>query len=184
MQKKSFWVSKTLANITVVENKSFPEYLDLKLLNQKWKIIYVKSDVKNDSQLKEISENCIEISGDLEDWDVIKKRLNQWCEIKAKDTFKSMIEALAEEHGFHFNRLSVRSQKTRWGSCSTAKNINLNSKLLFMPVDIAKYVMIHELCHTIEMNHSSRFWQLVEDCDVNYKENRRQLKHLGKAIAL
>jgi len=184
LHKKLLWVSKTIANISVSKNEKLPEYLDLKLLNQKWKVRYIKSDTNNDIQLKEISENCLEISGNLKDWDFIKKRLNQWCKIKAKLIFKNMIEALAEEHGFHFNKLTIRSQKTRWGSCSTNKNISLNSKLLFMPINVTKYVMIHELCHTIEMNHSSKFWQLVEDCDENYKNNRKALKSLGKAIIL
>ena len=95
-----------------------------------------------------------------------------------------MLEQLAEEHGFHYNGLSIRAQKTRWGSCSSKKNINLNCKLLFMPVEVVNCVMIHELCHTIEMNHSSRFWDLVADCDPNYKENRKSLKLLGKELFL
>jgi len=184
LSSKLLWVSKTIANIPVLENKRFPESLDLKLLDQKWEIRYINSDINNDNQLKEISKDCLEISGYLEDWDAVKNHLNQWCKIKAKFIFKSMIESLAEEHGFHFNKLTIRSQKTRWGSCSMSKNISLNSKLIFMPINVVKYVMIHELCHTIEMNHSSRFWKLVEDCDANYKNNRRQLKSLGRAIVL
>ena len=182
LHKKLLWVSKTIANIPIAENEKFPEYLDLKLLDQKWKIRYVKPDIERDTQLKESSENCLEVSGALEDWNNAKKRLNKWCQIKAKPIFNKMIEELAEEHGFHFNRLTIRSQKTRWGSCSINKNISLNSKLLFMPVDVAKYVMIHELCHARHMNHSSNFWQLVEDCDTNYKNNRRELKILGRAV--
>jgi predicted metal-dependent hydrolase len=94
------------------------------------------------------------------------------------------MEALAEEHGFHFNRLSFRSQKTRWGSCSGNKNISLNSKLLFMSEAVVKYVMIHELCHTVEMNHSSRFWSLVEDCDPEYRHHKKQLKEYGKLVLI
>ena len=184
LHKKSLWVSKTIANIPVVENNKFPEYLDLKLLNQRWEIRYIKSDISTGSQLKETSKNFLEVSGNMEDWDVVKKQLNQWCKIKAQPIFKRMIEALAEEHGFHFNKLTVRSQKTRWGSCSVNKNISLNSKLLFMSENVAKYVVIHELCHTVEMNHSSKFWQLVGDCDEDYKNNRIMLKRLGKAVIL
>jgi predicted metal-dependent hydrolase len=183
VQKKLPWIEKTIANIPVVENKQFPECLDLKLLNQKWKIKYIKLDVDNNF-LKEESEGCLVVSGDIDDWDDIKKLLNNWCKIKAKTIFKNMIEALAEEHGFHFNNLTIRSQKTRWGSCSNSKNISLNSKLIFLPINVVKYVMIHELCHTIEMNHSSSFWRLVEDCDNNYKNNRKVLKTLGKVVIL
>lgn len=184
LHKKLLWVSKTIANIPVVEINKFPEYLDLKLLNQRWEIRYIKLDKSTGSQLKETPKNFLEVSGNMEDWDVVKKLLNQWCKIKAQSIFKRMIEALAEEHGFHFNKLTVRSQKTRWGSCSINKNISLNSKLLFMPEKVAKYVVIHELCHTVEMNHSSKFWQLVEDCDEDYKNNRIKLKRLGKAVIL
>lgn len=184
MHKKSHWISKTIANIPEGKNTKFPEYLDLKLLNQTWKVNYRTSDIKNAIQLEETSENALDVTGNIEDWDLVKKQLNQWCKIKANLIFKNMIEALAEEHGFHFNKLTIRSQKTRWGSCSTNKNISLNSKLLFMPINVTKYVMIHELCHTIEMNHSSKFWQLVESCDEHYKNNRTMLKKLGKLIII
>ena len=95
-----------------------------------------------------------------------------------------MLQELAELHGFHYQRLSIRAQKTRWGSCSHQKNINLNCKLLFMPEEVVKYVMIHELCHTIEMNHSSRFWALVNDCDPSYKKHKQQLKDLSREVVL
>ena len=95
-----------------------------------------------------------------------------------------MLEDLAEKHGFHYKKLSIRSQKTRWGSCSSSKNISLNSKLLLFSRDIVQYVMIHELCHTIQMNHSSSFWKLVEDCDPNFKNNRKELKQQEKLIFL
>jgi len=184
VQKKSQWITKTLANIPEINGKEFPEYLNLKLLNEEWNIKYINLDTNNKIQLHEIADNHLQISGNIEDWRATKTILNQWCKRKAEPIFKDMIEKLAEEHGFHFNKLTIRSQKTRWGSCSTRKNISLNSKLLFMPVNVTKYVIIHELCHTVEMNHSSRFWQLVEDCDENYISNRNELRKLGKLISL
>jgi len=184
LQKKSQWVSKTINDMPVVENTQFPDHLDLKLLNEYWKVEYISLDKSGYIQVKEISMGHLEIKGNLKDWGLVSKTINQWCKKKAKYIFKTMLENLAEEHGFHFNKLSIRSQKTRWGSCSSSKNINLNSKLLFMPIHIVEYVIIHELCHTIEMNHSSNFWRLVEDCDPDYRQNRKQLKQLGKGIAL
>jgi predicted metal-dependent hydrolase len=182
MQKKSNWVAKTVNKMSLVKPYSFPEKLDLSLINEVWEIEYITEN--KPLKLEEVAQGNLQLSGSLEDWTNVKTRLNQWCKLKAKIVFKEMLEKIAEEHGFHFNRLSIRSQKTRWGSCSMNKNISLNSKLLFMPKEIVKYVMIHELCHTIEMNHSVNFWQLVEDCDAHYKNNRKQLKSLGKTVVI
>jgi len=132
-------------------------------------------------------ENEIKIKGnkeELKDLSLVTKLLNQWCRKKAAIIFKNMLENLAEIHGFHYHRLTIRAQKTRWGSCSSKKNINLNCKLLFMPKEVVEYVMIHELCHTVEMNHSSAFWALVEDCDPKYHENKHQLRVLGQRIPI
>ena len=192
IQTKSHWIAKTIKAIPVTKNNEFPESLDLKLLDEHWAIIYTKhtppllhdNSYQNVIYLKEISTNTLEIQGGIDDWENAKKVINMWCKQKAKIIFSEMLEGLAEHHGFHFNKLSIRSQKTRWGSCASNKNISLNSKLLLMPEHIVKYVMIHELCHTIEMNHSAKFWDLVEDCDPQYRENRKQLKMLGKLIYL
>lgn len=194
IQKKSQWIAKTIKAIPEVKNHTYPETLDLKLLDELWRISYVKhSTVEpveysppflHDAKVVEVSPAALEVIADKGDWRAAKKALNKWCKLKAKKTFTKMLEILAEEHGFHFNKISIRSQKTRWGSCASNKNISLNSKLLLMPENVVKYVMIHELCHTIEMNHSRKFWDLVEDCDPHYRENRKQLKILGKLISL
>lgn len=182
IRKKSQWIFNNLQKITTNDSGKYPDCIDLELLDEHWEIQYI--DENHTVKLEEVSNNSLEIKGNIEDWDAIKSLLNKWCKVKSQNTFTVMVEALAEEHGFHFNRLTIRSQKTRWGSCSNKKNINLNSKLVLMPENVVKYVIIHELCHTIEMNHSSSFWQLVEDCDPNYKNNRKQLKLLGKHIYL
>ncbi len=184
LQQKAQWVAKTINQIPILEKTTFPKQLDLKLLNEVWDIEYLYVQNDESIQLQEISEGQLRLKGNVKNWDAVKKTLNHWCKKKATPLFHSMLEKIAEEHGFHFNRLSVRSQKTRWGSCSHSKNINLNSKLLFMPKNIVEYVMIHELCHTLEMNHSSNFWKLVEDCDPEFKQNRNTLKQHGKAVVL
>lgn len=81
--------------------------------------------------------------------------------------------------GVNYNRIAIRDQKTRWGSCSGKGNLNFNWKLILMPPEVLDYVVVHELAHRIEMNHSNRFWAQVERIIPDYRERRRWLKHYG-----
>ncbi len=81
-------------------------------------------------------------------------------------------------YNFEYNRISIRYQKTRWGSCSSENNLNFNCKLMCVSDELKDYIVVHELCHLEEMNHSKQFWQLVEKTIPNYKELRRELKNL------
>ncbi len=73
----------------------------------------------------------------------------------------SRLNELAREHDFHFNKVSLRNQKSRWGSCSAQDNISLNQKLYFLPDHLRDYVLVHELAHTREKNHSPAFWNIL-----------------------
>lgn len=78
------------------------------------------------------------------------------------------------------NRIFFKHNRSNWGSCSNAGNINISTRLLFAPDDILEYVCIHELAHLIEQNHSNKFWALVEKTMPDYKEKERWLKENGK----
>ena len=84
--------------------------------------------------------------------------------------------------GVSIGRVTIRCQKTRWGSCSSAGNINLNCLLMLTPPGIRDYVVVHELCHRLEMNHSPRFWQEVGRVLPDYRESVAWLKANGPAI--
>ena len=109
-------------------------------------------------------------------------RLNHWHRQQAAEYLRERIHHIAHEHGFSFNRLSIRNQKTRWGSCSSKKNISLNWRLIKAPVFVSDYVIIHELAHTRIMNHSGRFWGLVEEHFSRYQEARAWLKDFGHTL--
>lgn len=94
------------------------------------------------------------------------------------------LQELAMHHGFSFRRIAVRNQKTRWGSCSTLNNINLNISLIKLPDHLRDYVILHELVHTIHKNHSKAFWnKLDEVVGGKAKELRREMRQFCTYLA-
>ena len=81
-----------------------------------------------------------------------------------------------------YGRIAVRDQKTRWGSCSAEGNLNFNWRLIFAPEGVLDYVVVHELAHRKEMNHSARFWGVVESYMPEYKKNQAWLKENGNLL--
>lgn len=94
--------------------------------------------------------------------DLSASEKQNYVRTRAKVYLKKRTFELAEKHGFVFKAVKIRDQKTRWGSCSTQGNINLSWRLFLMPEWVSDYIIIHELCHLAEANHSKRFWTLVE----------------------
>ena len=114
---------------------------------------------------------------DKQDW--IRKHIKkaQETSLEAAD-----IEPLAELMGVDYGRVTIRCQKTRWGSCSSKGNLNFNCLLMHVPIDVRDYVIIHELAHRKHMNHSKNFWKEVEIMIPDYKEKRKWLNTYGEEI--
>jgi hypothetical protein len=85
----------------------------------------------------------------------------------------------AKKYQFQYNKVRIKAQKTVWGSCSSTDNINLNYLLIMAPIHVIDYVIVHELCHTINKSHSKKFWSLVDNILPNYKESKSWLKENG-----
>lgn len=89
---------------------------------------------------------------------------------------KERLDKLAQEHHFKFNRIFIRNQKTRWGSCSSKNNLSLNVKLLKLPQELIDYVLLHELLHTRIKNHSQQFWRALDELTGDAKLLDKKLK--------
>ena len=162
-----------------------PEVLELKYLGESWSLNYLPDSEETSIKITtDTSLTQLQCSGLVDDKDLLNRTIGLWLKSKAESVIPQRLSYLAETHGFHYRRVTIRGQKTRWGSCSNQKNINLNYKLLFLPPAMVDYVLIHELCHTLEMNHSKRFWTLVEDCDPDYKRHDKSLNEYARAIPI
>jgi predicted metal-dependent hydrolase len=110
---------------------------------------------------------------------IVRKRRS----VKEIAFYKEKARALATARLAHFNsfyhftyhRISIRNQKTRWGSCSSRGNLNFNYKIALLPAHLVDYIIVHELCHLGQMNHSAKFWELVSKTTPNYLALRKEL---------
>ena len=101
---------------------------------------------------------------------------------RALEVIPRVVARFAPVVGVTYGRITIRNQRTRWGSCSTKGNLNFNCLLLRVPQDVLEYVVVHELCHRKEMNHSPKFWAEVERVLPNYAESKRWLKENGSGL--
>ena len=98
---------------------------------------------------------------------LLKSMLEKALRHEAKRLLPERITLLARQHGFMLTGVKINNSKTHWGSCTVKKSINLSQSLMLLPWHLVDYVLLHELCHTIEMNHSERFWKLMDKVTDN-----------------
>lgn len=170
------WIEKhlpiALANPHNEKIRELPDSLPLRAINEIWAVDYVKTA----GPVRIISRPHEElvVMGDIDNRADCREKICSWLRKQAKKTLVEQTREFAEQFNFTVNRISIRDQKTRWGSCCSNKNINLNYKLIFLPKKLVDYVIIHELCHTVHLDHSPRFWGLVERFIPDYKIYKKQ----------
>ena len=114
----------------------------------------------------------------------VRRLLETWYHEQAEKIFVQHMPPIAEALDVQYSQVSVRAQRTRWGSCSSRGSINLNWRLMLMPVRLMEYVLAHELAHLREMNHSPAFWALVGEVFPDYRERRRDLEIAARALPI
>ena len=153
-------------------NTELPEFIDLRGISRRYAIEYRHGMTR--ARIRGIEERLV-IEGNIANRHAISKALRLWLMEVAGEYLSTQLRAIADEFGFDYSRVQVRRQRTRWGSCSVSGTISLNVCLLFLEPMLVRYLMIHELCHTRQMNHSPRFWSLVAQCEPQYRQLDRAL---------
>lgn len=124
-----------------------------------------------------IPNSCDWYSDDIQS--VIRLAINKALSIEANSLLPKMLNSLALRHGFVVKGLKIRDMRTRWGSCSSEKRISLNQRLLLLPDHLIEHVLLHELCHTVVMNHSQQFYDLMSRLNPNSKLYDSELKRVS-----
>jgi predicted metal-dependent hydrolase len=121
-------------------------------------------------RLKEMAryKDCVSLPAGRRDYLKHKER--------AREFVHARLLMFNSYYGFAYNRVSIKNLRSNWGSCSELSNLNFNYKLIHLPEPLAEYIVVHELCHLAELNHSARFWELVARSIPDHKERRKALR--------
>lgn len=118
----------------------------------------------------------------------VKKRKpnKKYLEYKevARTLVLSRLEYFNQHYKLTYGKVAIRNQKSRWGSCSSKGNLNFNYKIALLPAHLADYIIVHELCHRGQFNHSQKFWDLVGETIPNYKQLIQKLKNNGRKVVV
>jgi predicted metal-dependent hydrolase len=151
-----------------------PAEIHFMAIGQRYAVEYVEA---NSAPHATLCDARIRVRGDLTRTALVRHALQRLTMRRAHAAFEPWLAQLALATGLNFRRLEIRRQRTRWGSCSPSGTISLNACLMFQPRAVVNYLLIHELAHTRHMNHSRRFWALVERLEPEWRELDRALSH-------
>ncbi len=96
----------------------------------------------------------------------------------AREIAAKKLQHFNAEYGYTWQKISVRNTKTRWGSCSAAGNLSFSYRIIYLPAHLCDYIVVHELCHLGQFNHSAKFWNLVARAVPDYRKRRREIKKM------
>jgi predicted metal-dependent hydrolase len=188
VEQKSQWIERAFQKakasrglIDPVPIWRMPEEITLLALDLTWRVLTRRNDVKWVAT-REASAKTLLVQGATNDAATCQTALRRWLARKGKDHLLPWLKRVSNKTGLSYAAASIRQQQTRWGSCSSRCLINLNARLLFLPPNLVTYVLVHELCHTKHLNHSHRFWRLVEFYLPDYRRLNRQLRDGGRYI--
>lgn len=181
---KSKWIIEKLELITNNKQKDNP-LESIKFLGSNYKVkIY---EEKGNSIKVRLKEDEFQVYAPIEGNNLephIKETIVKWYKTQAALIYKERVEYYSKILKVHPQKITIKEQKTRWGSCSSKGNLNFNWKVVMAPVEVVNYLVVHELCHLLQMNHSKDFWDLVESVLPDFNKYRQWLKLNGSSLML
>ncbi|WP_416672751.1 M48 family metallopeptidase [Egbenema bharatensis] len=178
LERRKDWIAKTTQRIAAERQlmavktpepaQKLPSHLELRSIAQTWSVKYYQGG--GNQLIANVSgTNQLAVHASLDQPQACYRVLRHWLMRKAEAELLPWLQQVSQEMNLPYHQAAVRGQKTIWASCSGKKNISLNYKLLFLPSYLVRYVFIHELCHTVHLNHSVQFWNLVAEKEPDYR---------------
>lgn len=178
LAKNFDWIKNNLKKI----EPKIPKFELNKTIKTKFHQITIK---KYDGESSKIWQQGAEITifipqkeeiKNKESQNAIQNIVNEVYRIEAKNYIPKRIGELAKKHNFSYKKVKINSATTRWGSCSHENNINISLHTLSLPYELIDYILLHELCHTVEKNHSKKFWDLMKKVCPKLENHKKALK--------
>lgn len=178
------WIRRTRASFAEQhppEPFALPERVELRAVDACVRVCYRARPGAKSVRFRRHGETLV-LTGRVSDEQRCVAALKRWLKQVAEEAFEPRLKALSALTGQAFERMQVRGQKTCWGSHSSSGTISINYCLLFLEPALLRYLMIHELCHARHMNHSPRYWQLVERFEPDYRALDRRLSESWRQV--
>jgi len=188
LDKKRDWLRKVTQRFE--EQRKFlspeppgqlPERISLRVIGEEWAIDYRTTAAEHVSGVERPGHRLL-VLGDIDSTNAVKAALQRWLSRKAHEHLVTWTRRLAEKNQLDVKHVTVKSQRTRWASCSASRTISLNVRLLFLPEPLVRYILLHELAHTQKMNHSKLFWALVQSLEPDYQRLDAELRTAWRFI--
>jgi predicted metal-dependent hydrolase len=180
IREKQDWIERTFRTIRernwiADQPRQLPTVISCEAINQTFTVDYVP--IASDSlTLVHLNDSRLRISGACTDLAGCQSLLKRWLQHQGRVHLIPWLQQLSSETGLSYHKVQIRGQRSRWGSCSNRGTISLNYNLLFLRPAVVRYLILHELCHTVHLNHSAGFYQLLAEVEPDYQALRAEMR--------
>lgn len=158
-----------------------PQVIFLQSIGESWDVEY-RPTGSTQTAVTEQKGEVLRVLGAIHNPDAALAALRRWLTRAARGGLLPILEQVSQDTGLPFGKVKIGSQRTLWASCSPAHTVSLNRNMLFLPHRLVKYLMVHELCHTVHLDHSRRFWSQVAVFEPDYQLLDAELKGAGRFV--
>lgn len=159
-----------------------PDSVELRAFDESWPVEYRHGASGTSRCRARLDGGVLAVTGDVDDAEACLAALTRWLDRTARERLLPLLSEVSADAGLPYESARVRRVRSRWGSCSARRTISLSRNLVFLPPHLVRTLMLHELVHTLVMDHSPRFWATLSSYDPEAHEHRAEMKGAGRLV--